>query len=139
MAAQLISLSTDFQPSLLSSCSYSLTYQLYSTSTQAAMTDRLRLYTAPAAYPNPQRVRLLMHEKGITDKVEEVLLDLSPVGDQRSWQHLNRNPWGEAPTLQFADGTYLAESVAIARYLDQSFDGRRIMGNTPREVAEDTM
>ena len=59
------------------------------------MTERLRLYTADAAFVNPQRVRLFMHEKGITDKVEEVLLDLAPVGQQRGWQHLNRNPWGE--------------------------------------------
>ena len=103
------------------------------------MTERLRLYTANAAYPNPQRVRLLMHEKGIADKVDEVLMDLSPVGEQRAWRHLKRNPWGEAPTLEFADGTFLSESVAIARYLDTTFDGRRIMGSTPREVAEDTM
>ena len=103
------------------------------------MTERLRLYTASAAFPNPQRVRLLMHEKGIADKVDEVVLDLSPIGEQRSWRHLNRNPWGEVPTLQFADGTYLAESVAIARYLDQTFDGRRVMGDTPREQAEDIM
>ena len=103
------------------------------------MTERLRLYTANAAYPNPQRIRLLMHEKGIADHIEEVLLDVSPVGEQRGWRHLQRNPWGEVPTLQFADGTYLAESVAIARYLDQSYDGRRIMGSTVREQAEDTM
>ena len=103
------------------------------------MSDRLRLYTAVAAYVNPQRVRLFMHEKGIVDKVDEVLLDVSPIGEQRQWRHLKRNPWGEVPTLELADGSYLSESVAIARYLDLSFEGRRILGATPREQAEDSM
>jgi len=103
------------------------------------MTDKLRLYTSPPAFPNPQRVRLLMYEKGIADKIDEVVLDMSPVGEQRQWRHLKRNPWGETPALEFADGTYLSETVAIARYLDQTYDGRMIMGSSPREVAEDTM
>jgi len=103
------------------------------------MTERLRLYTSPAAFPNPQRVRLLIYEKGIEDKIEEVVLDMTPIGEQRGWRHLKRNPWGETPTLEFADGSFLAESVAIARFLDVSFGGRRVMGSTPREQAEDTM
>ena len=101
--------------------------------------DRLQLHTAVAAFPNPQRVRLFLYEKGIADKIDEVLMDLTPVGEQRQWRHLKRNPWGEAPTLELPDGTHLAESNAIARYLDQSYDGRRIMGNTVQEQAEDTM
>lgn len=102
------------------------------------MTDRLRLYTAVAAFVNPQRVRLLMAEKGIVDKIEEVLLDVSPIGEQRGWRHTNRNQWGEVPTLELKDGTYLSEAGAIARYLDQSYEGRRILGATAREQAEDS-
>lgn len=34
---------------------------------------KLRLYTSPATFPNPQRVRLLMHEKGIAGEIEEVM------------------------------------------------------------------
>jgi len=103
------------------------------------MPDKLRLYTSPAAFPNPQRVRLLVHEKGIADQVEEVQLDMAPAGEQRGWKHLKRNPWGETPALELPDGSILAESVAIARYLDLSFPGRRIMGETPLEQAQDTM
>ena len=101
---------------------------------------RLRLYTAVAAYPNPQRLRLFIHEKGIADQVDEVLLDLSPVGEQRGWRHLKRNPWGEAPSLEFPDGSTLNESSAIARYLDQTYEGtRHVMGETARQQAEDVM
>lgn len=103
------------------------------------MPERLRLHTSPSAFPNPQRVRLLIHEKGIADEIEEVVLDMTPVGEQRGWRHLKRNPWGETPTLEFPDGSFLAESVAIARFLDLSFGERRVMGSTPREQAEDTM
>ena len=28
------------------------------------MTERLKLYTSPSAFPNPQRLRLFLHEKG---------------------------------------------------------------------------
>ena len=101
--------------------------------------NKLRLITSPSAFPNPQRVRLLMHEKGIVGQIEEVLLDMAPAGEQRGWQHLKRNPWGETPTLELPDGGYLAESVAIGRYLDLSFPGRKIMGETPLDQAQDTM
>lgn len=103
------------------------------------MTETLRLFTSPSVFPNPQRVRLLIHEKGIANQVEEVLLDMAPAGEQRGWRHLKRNPWGETPTLELPGGGYLAESVAIARYLDQSFPGRKIMGDTALEQAQDTM
>jgi glutathione S-transferase len=101
--------------------------------------DRLTLYTSPSVFPNPQRVRLLIHEKGIADRIEERLLAMAPAGEQRGWRHLKRNPWGETPTLEIPGGGTLSESAAIARYLDQSFPGRTIMGGTALEQAQDTM
>lgn len=101
--------------------------------------SRLRLYTSPSAFPNPQRVRLLMHEKGIVAEVEEVVLAMAPAGEQRGWKHLKRNPWGESPTLEMPDGSFLTESVAIGRYLDLSFPGRKVMGESALEQAQDTM
>ena len=103
------------------------------------MNTKLRIYTSPSAFPNPQRVRLFMHEKGIADRFEEVVYDMTPGGDQRNWPHLKMNPWGETPTLQLEDGSYLSESVAVARYLDQCFPGRKILGETALEQAQDTM
>jgi glutathione S-transferase len=103
------------------------------------MTERLRLYTSPSAFPNPQRLRLFLHEKGIADQFEETIYDMSPGGDQRKWPHLKVNPWGETPTLVLSDGHSLSEAAAIARYLDQLHDGRKIMGQSPLEQGMDTM
>lgn len=103
------------------------------------MTTKLRLYTSPSAFPNPQRLRLFMHEKGIADLFEEQIYDMTPGGEQRQWPHLNMNPWGETPTLQLEDGTYLSETAAIVRYLDQAMPGRKIMGETPLEQGLDNM
>lgn len=97
------------------------------------------LYTSPSAFPNPQRLRLFMHEKGIADAVEEVIYDMTPGGEQRGWRHLKMNPWGETPTLDLGDGQYLAETRAIARHFDQSHPGRKIMGETPMEQGQDAM
>ncbi len=49
------------------------------------MAGKPRLYTSPSAFPNPQRLRLFMHEKSIADTVEEVVCDMVPVGEQRGW------------------------------------------------------
>jgi len=99
----------------------------------------LQLFTSPSAFPNPQRLRLFMHEKGIADHFAETIYDMSPVGEQRGWRHLNMNPWGETPTLELADGSYLAETAAIVRYLDQTYPGRKIMGETALEQGLDSM
>ena len=68
------------------------------------MTTKLELFTSPSAFPNPQRLRLFMHEKGIADQFDERIYDMTPVGEQRQWKHLKMNPWGETLTLQLADG-----------------------------------
>lgn len=103
------------------------------------MTTKLQLFTSPSAFPNPQRLRLFMHEKGIADQFAETIYDMSPVGEQRGWRHLNMNPWGETPTLQLADGSYISETAAIVRYLDQEYPGRKIMGATALEQGLDNM
>ena len=103
------------------------------------MTSQLRLYTSPSAFPNPQRLRLFIHEKGIAEHVDEVIYDMTPGGEQRKWPHLKMNPWGETPTLMLKDGGYLSEAAAIARYFDQQFPGRKIMGDPPLDQAQDAM
>jgi glutathione S-transferase len=103
------------------------------------MADTLRLFTSPSAFPNPQRLRLFAHEKGIAHLFDEVIYDMAPGGEQRHWRHLKMNPWGETPTLLLADGTMLSETAAIVRYLDAAHPGRRITGDTPLEQGLDTM
>ena len=99
------------------------------------MTEKLRLFTSQSVFPNPQRLRLFIHEKGIAQHFEEVIYDMSPGGQQRKWPHLKMNPWGETPTLDLGNGIYLSESTGIARYLDQHFSGRKVMGETALERA----
>ena len=99
----------------------------------------LRLFTSPSAFPNPQRLRIFLHEKGIADQFNERIYDMKPVGEQRQWRHLKMNPWGETPTLELPDGTFISETAAVVRYLDQAFPGRRIMGETPEQQGLDNM
>jgi len=78
-----------------------------------------------------------MHEKGIADQYEEVVLNMLEKGDQKSWKHHKLNPQGETPALKLADGTVLSESTGIARYLDNVHPGRKIMGENPLEQGLD--
>ena len=103
------------------------------------MSKRLCVFTSPSAFPNPQRLRLFMHEKGIVGEIEEIVYDMAPGGEQRRWPHLKMNPWGETPTLQLEDGSVLSETAGIVRYLDQRFPGRKIMGESALEQGQDTM
>lgn len=103
------------------------------------MPAKLRLFTSPSAFPNPQRLRLFMHEKGIQDQFDEIIYDMSPGGDQRKWPHLKINPWGETPTLVLEDESYLSETAAIVRYLDQHYPGRKVMGESALQQGQDTM
>ena len=77
--------------------------------------------------------------RGIADEIDEIIYDMAPKGEQRGWPHLKMNPWGETPTLALPDGGFLAESAAIARYLDLSFAGRKITGESARDQALDMM
>ena len=106
---------------------------------QAGTDRKPRLYTSPSAFPNPQRLRLFLHEKGIAGEVEELVFDAAPAGGRLGWRHLRRNPWGETPTLELVDGTVLAETAAIVRFLDETYPGRRMTGNTPLEQGLDAM
>lgn len=103
------------------------------------MANQLQLFTSPSAFPNPQRLRLFIHEKGIDSHFAETIYDMAPGGDQRKWPHLKMNIWGETPTLALEGGGYLSETAAIARYLDQQFSGRKVMGSSPLEQGQDTM
>ena len=109
-------------------------------STQTPASDGfLRLFTSPSAFPNPQRLRIFLHEKGIAEQFDERVYDMTSAGEQRQWKHLKMNPWGETPTLELADGSFISETAAVVRYLDQSFPGRRIMGETAEQQGLDTM
>ncbi|WWD21831.1 hypothetical protein CI109_106319 [Kwoniella shandongensis] len=98
---------------------------------------KLKLWTAKNTFVNPSRLRLMMLEKGILDQYEEVYIDMIEKGDQKSWRHTKRNPWGETPSLELPDGSILSETTAIARYMDSMHEGRKFMGESVLEQALD--
>jgi glutathione S-transferase len=76
-------------------------------------------------FPNPARVRIALAEKGMTDAVEFVTVDV-PAGEHKRPEFLAKNPAGTVPVLELEDGTYLAECTAITEYLDH-LDGDPVL------------
>ncbi len=92
----------------------------------------MKLYVFPVA-PNPTRLRLYLAEKraaGARFDVEEVTVNLRE-GEQRSAEHLDRNPLGKLPVLELEDGTWLTESLAIIEYLEELVPEPPMIGSTP--------
>ena len=83
--------------------------------------------------PNPRRVRMFLAEKGIP--MEYVEIDLAK-GEHMSPDFVQKNPMKKVPVLEFDDGSYLSESIAICRYFEEAQPEPPLMGTTPREKAE---
>lgn len=92
----------------------------------------MKLYSAPMPAPNPRRVRITAAEKGIT--LDEVMLDLRG-REHKAADHLARNVLGQVPVLVLSDGTSIAETVSICRYLDAIHPEPPLFGQTPVDVA----
>jgi glutathione S-transferase len=86
-----------------------------------------------AAGMSPRRVRIFLAEKGISIERREV--DAAG-GANATPDFLRLNPLGKLPVLELDDGTSIAESLAICRYLEALYPDPPLMGRTPREVAD---
>ena len=91
------------------------------------------LYDSPNPAPNPRRVRIFAAEKGIELPTKEVSI---PQREQKAPEFVAKNPRGQTPILELDDGTVIAESVAIMRYLEAERPQPPLFGVTPREIAE---
>jgi len=80
--------------------------------------------------PNARRVRMFLAEKNILDQIEFVQVDLKAGGNISS-DFRQKNPIAKIPVLQFDDGTYLSESMAICRYFEALTPENPLMGKTP--------
>jgi glutathione S-transferase len=92
----------------------------------------MKLYMVPAA-PNPTKVLLYLAERaeaGHALPIETVLVNTLK-GEQRSAEHLERNPFGSVPVLELSDGSHLVESLAIIMYLEDKFPDGALM---PQDV-----
>ena len=86
------------------------------------------------AFPNPWRVRIALAEKGLTDRVEFVQVDL-PQGEHKQPAFLAKNPAGVVPLLELDDGTCITECTAITEYFDHLTGEPTLTGKNATERA----
>jgi glutathione S-transferase len=89
-------------------------------------------FDSPNPAPNPRRVRIFAAEKGIKLPSQTVSIIAR---EQKSPEFMALNPRGQTPVLQLDDGTVVAESVAICRYLEGVHPEPPLFGCDPREQA----
>ena len=89
-------------------------------------------------FPNPARVRIALAEKGASDKVEFVSVDVM-AGEHRSDAFKAKNPDAVVPCLELADGSHISQCNAITEYFDGHFEGPSLTGETPKERAQISM
>jgi len=81
---------------------------------------------------HPRRVRIFMAEKGLSIERREV--DVAG-GANAMPDFLRLNPLGKLPVLELDDGSAIAESLAICRYLEALHPHPPLMGRTPQTAA----
>lgn len=82
----------------------------------------MKLYiTTPS--PFARKVRIVAHEKGLADRIEEVVVD--PYANAP--ELLGTNPVVQVPTLVAEDGLPLNDSPVIAQYLDMIGTGPTLL------------
>ncbi|MCE2911748.1 MAG: glutathione S-transferase N-terminal domain-containing protein, partial [Rubrivivax sp.] len=64
---------------------------------------------------HPRRVRIFLAEKGLSIERREVA---AASGANSQPEFLRLNPLGKLPVLELDDGSAIAESLAICRYLE---------------------
>ena len=87
-----------------------------------------------AAFPNPARVRIALHEKGATEHTQFINVDV-PGGEHQSDAFRAINPSATVPVLELDCGTHISECTAITEYIDNAFDGPSLTGSTAKQRA----
>ena len=82
--------------------------------------------------PNPWRVRIFLAEKGV--EIPTVQVDAMS-GATHTPEFLAKNALGELPVLELDDGSYLAESLAICRYLEGEHPDPPLFGRNATQQA----
>jgi glutathione S-transferase len=91
----------------------------------------MKIHDIPG-FPNPLRIRIVLAEKGLGDRVEFVKVDL-PAAEHKGDAFLALNPLGTVPVLELDDGLVISECTAITEYLDNLDGDPTLTGKTPRE------
>ena len=92
----------------------------------------MKLYVDAGRAPNPRRVRIFLAEKGVSLPIEAVDL-----GTQAHKTPAFRaiNPLARLPALMLDDGTVIAESIAICRYIEAQHPQPPLFGEGALEQA----
>jgi glutathione S-transferase len=91
----------------------------------------MKLWTSALA-PNPRRVAIFLAEKGI--EIPTVEVDLA-AQENLTPEFIAKNPLGRVPVLEFDDGSFLAESMAICRYFEETNPEPLLLGIDARDKA----
>jgi glutathione S-transferase len=83
----------------------------------------MRLYLSTGS-PFVRKCRVVIREKGLLPKVEEVAIDFPYKSDPG---HLAANPIGQVPALVADDGTTFFDSTLICAYLDSQSGAPRLL------------
>lgn len=89
-------------------------------------------------FPNPARIRIALAEKGLTDRVEFIHVDV-PAGEHQREEFRSKNPSAAVPVLELEDGTMISECTAITEYLDNLDGTPTLTGTTPKQRAVTNM
>ena len=82
----------------------------------------MKLLSSPTS-PFARKVRVLIREKGASDRVEEEMV--SALSDPAELH--DANPLGKVPALLLDDGTTLFNSPLICQFLDEELDGQKFL------------
>lgn len=91
----------------------------------------MKLYDLPPS-PNARRVRIFLAEKGL--EIPMVPVDMMK-GENQADDYLAKNSLGKMPLLELDDGTCIAESAAICRYLEETNPNPPLMGRDALDKA----
>ncbi len=91
----------------------------------------MKLYNSSLA-PSPRRVRIFLAEKGVSIPYVEV--DLAKL-DHKTPEFSGLNPFETVPVLELDDGTRIAETIAICRYIEALWPEPNLFGMAGLEQA----
>jgi glutathione S-transferase len=92
----------------------------------------MKLYLDAGRAPNPRRVRIFLAEKGVMLPVEPIDLGAQA---HKSPAFRAINPMQRLPALMLDDGSVIAESIAICRYIEALHPAPPLFGDDALEVA----
>ncbi|MDJ0614741.1 MAG: glutathione S-transferase [Rhizobiaceae bacterium] len=92
----------------------------------------MKLYDGGRA-PNPRRVQIFLKEKELELPTQQ--LDLNSL-EHRTPEMVAKNPAQTVPFLELEDGTVIAETIAICRYVEELHPEPNLFGKSALERAQ---